>query len=99
MTVQILAMTSLNPGAESALNEYLSVVGPLMESAGAKLIKRFEVSKDLVGQNEFQFVTLVEYPDEEAVKKVFDSDAYESLAQIKQLAFSSYQISTVVNAG
>ena len=92
MAIQLLAMTSLNPDAESALNAYLNVVGPLMESAGAKIVSRFELSENIAGSSEFQFVTVVEYPDEASVKTVFESEEYRSLAKVKKLAFSKYQV-------
>ena len=85
MTVTILAMTSINPDAEHALDKYLSVVAPLMQSAGAKIISRFELSDSVAGSSEFQYVTLVEYPDEASVRKVFDSREYKSLDELKQL--------------
>ncbi|PZD73660.1 hypothetical protein C1752_02040 [Acaryochloris thomasi RCC1774] len=97
MTIQLLAMTSVNVGAESALNKYLSVVGPLMQSAGAKIIDRFELANSIVGSNEFQYVTLIEYPDEASVSKVFDSEEYGSLDEVKRIAFSKYQVSVIVS--
>lgn len=97
MTIQILAMTSLNIGAQDALNEYLSVVGPLMESVGAKLTNRYEFSESVVGINEFQFATLVEYPDQDAVTAVFGSKEYAALDQVKKVAFSKYQVSVVAS--
>lgn len=96
MTIQLLAMTSINPDAASALDRYLSVVGPLMDSVGAKVIRRFELSDCIAGSSAFQFVTLIDYPDEASVKKVFDSELYKSLKEVKRLAFSKYQVNKVV---
>ncbi len=98
MIVQLLAMTSTNPDAESALNKYLSVVGPpLMELAGAKAISRFELSDKIVGANEFHFVTLIERPDEASVGRALDSKEYKSLEEVKKLAFSKYQVNAIVS--
>jgi uncharacterized protein (DUF1330 family) len=88
-------MTSVNAGGESALNKYMSVVGPLMESAGAKVINRFELSTSIAGTNDFQFMTLVEYPDQASVSRVFDSDEYKSLKDLKKIAFSKYQVNVI----
>lgn len=92
MTVTILAMTSINSDAKHALEKYLQVVQPLMQLAGAKIVSRIQVSESVVGTSEFQYVTIVEYPDEASVKKVFDSEEYKSLDEVKQLAFSKYQV-------
>lgn len=90
-----MALTSLNPDGQTALEQYLSVVGPLMQSAGANLVCRYELRDGIAGENEVQFVSIIEYPDEAAVKLVFESDVYKSLAQAKKLAFTKYQVSSV----
>jgi len=97
MTVTILAMTSINPDNERALEQYQSVVGPLMQTAGAKIVSRLELSDCVVGSNEFQYATVVEYPDEASMRKVFDSEEYKSLDEVKQLAFSQYQVNTTIS--
>jgi len=96
MAVQIVAVTSLNSGADTALSEYLNVVGPLMQSAGAKILSRFELSDNIAGSNEIQYVSVIEYPDEASVKLVFDSDEYKLLEKVKRQAFSKYQVSMAV---
>lgn len=95
MPVQLLAMTTLNPDSEASLDKYLRVVGPLMESANAKLINRFELTESIAGVNDIQFVSLIEYPDKESVRLVFDSNEYKSLDKVKKLAFAKYQINVI----
>ena len=95
MPVQLVALTSLNPDAESDLETYLAVVGPLMESAGASIINRYQLSESIAGDNDFQFVTLVEYPDKASVHEVFDSDKYKSLTETKRRAFAKYQVNVI----
>lgn len=96
MAVQVVAITSLNSDAGGALDEYLNVVGPLMQSAGAKIISRFELGDSVVGSNEIQYVSVIEYPDEASLKLVFQSDAYKSLEKVKKQAFSKYQVNLAV---
>lgn len=96
MTIQLVALTCLNPDAENALDEYLRVVGPLMHVAGARLISRFELLDTIAGNNTVQYVSVVEYPDEASIKSVFESDEYKSLESIKRQAFSTYQVSTAI---
>ena len=97
MTIKLLAMISINPNAEEALDKYLGVVGPLMQTAGAKILDRFELIDSIAGKKEIQYVTLIEYPDEDAVKQVFDSEEYRSLDDVKRVAFSNYQVSMAVS--
>ena len=85
-------MSSLRDDSGEALDEYLAVVSPLMEAAGAKLISRYEVSENLSETELPQFVSVIEYPDEEAVQMVFGSPAYLSLKDVKERAFSRYDV-------
>jgi len=66
-----------------------------MESAAAKVLARYELSDSIVGDNQVQFVTLIEYPDEASVKSVFDSEEYKSLDKIKLAAFSKYEVNVL----
>lgn len=94
MTIQLVAMTSIKPDAQNALDKYLRVVGPLMQSAGATLIRRYELVDSIAGDKEIQYVSVIEYPDEASISLVFDSAEYQSLEETKKQAFSKYQVST-----
>ena len=95
MTVTVLALTTLRPGGEVALQAYLATVGPLMQAAGAQLVSRHAVSRVLAGKGTLRHVSLVSYPSEQAVRQVFDSPAYRALDRIKEAAFSHYEVSTL----
>ncbi len=85
-------MTTLKPGGASALDEYLRVAGPLMEKAGATLISRHEVAENLSGSDLPQFVSVVEYPDADAVRMVFNHPDYIALKPVLDRAFSRYDV-------
>jgi uncharacterized protein (DUF1330 family) len=95
MPLTVLALTTLRPGGEAALQAYLDVVSPLMQAAGARLISRHAVSRAVAGDSPAQFVSLVEYPSEAAIRQVFESPAYLALDRIKAEAFSQYQVSVL----
>lgn len=92
MPTTVLAMTTLRPGGENALGRYLAVVGPLMDKAGARLISRYEVQQNLSGTDLPQFVSIIEYPDAEAVRMVFESLEYHALKPVLHAAFSRYDL-------
>ena len=92
MTKIVLAMTSAKADGSEALEKYLSVVTPLMEAAGARLISRYEASENLSGSEPPQYVSIVEYPNDDAIRMVFDHPEYCSLKQVKDLAFSRYDV-------
>ncbi|OYX24061.1 MAG: hypothetical protein B7Z10_09960 [Rhodobacterales bacterium 32-66-7] len=76
MPTTLLALTSLRPGGDGALHRYLEVVGPLMQTAGARLINRYEVKRTLSGSDLPEVVSIIEYPDTEAVRRVFEAAEY-----------------------
>ena len=92
MPVTILAMTTVNPNGQDALETYLSVTGPLLEKAGAKLVSRNEVAEAIIGERPAQFMTLIEYPNRDAVAGVFESESYQSLRSVRDKAFTHYDI-------
>jgi uncharacterized protein (DUF1330 family) len=92
MPLTVLALTTLRPGAEAALQTYLDVVGPLIEAAGARLISRHAVSRVLAGDGPADIVSLVDYPSDAALKQVFESPSYLALDGVKAKAFSQYQV-------
>jgi len=95
MSVTVIALVTINEEAPVALAAYLEVTGPLLEKAGAKIVKRFEISEAVVGQQPAQSVVIVEYPNRDAVSQVFESDEYQSVKVIRDEAFTNYQISIV----
>ncbi|MEL6225148.1 MAG: DUF1330 domain-containing protein [Cyanobacteria bacterium J06627_8] len=95
MAIRLVALTSLNPGMQDKLDEYMNVVGKLMSAADAEIVERYELQADIVGDGEFQFVTIVDYPDQAAVDSVFKSAEYLALSDVKESAFSCYQIYTI----
>ncbi len=92
MSVTVVAMTSINEDEPMALAQYLSVTGPLLERAGAKILKRFTVNEVVVGHRPAKTVFIVEYPSREAVEMVFGSEEYKSVIPARDTAFSEYNV-------
>lgn len=92
MTKTVLAMTTIKAEGGEALARYMSVVTPLMEAAGARLINRYEVSENLSGSELPKYVSIIEYPDDRAVQMVFEHPDYTSLKEVKDMAFSRYDV-------
>lgn len=91
MPLTVLALTSLRPGGDAALSQYLVVVGPLMQAAGARVLSRHAVQETLAGAAP-EFVSLVEYPDRAALAAVFDHPDYRALQAVKDQAFTRYEV-------
>ena len=92
MTVTVIALLSINEDEPAALGEYLRITGPLLDRAGAKILKRFELSEIVVGPRPAQTAVIVEYPDRAAVDMVFKSGEYQRAIPARDRAFSRYNI-------
>ena len=95
MTVTVLATVTLAEDQAPALAKYLDVTVPLLERAGAKIIKRFKIIDVLVGHRPAQTVVIVEYPDLAAVDSVFSSPEYLAVIPMRDIAFPDYNVSIV----
>lgn len=90
--VTLLAMTTLRANQTEALELYLSAVLPLVEKAGGKLIERYEVAETIVGESGPKFVSIITYPNEAALERVFQSKEYKAIEGVRESAFSSYSV-------
>lgn len=93
MPVTVIALLSLNEEDPHALGQYFAVTQPLLDRAGAKIVKRFEIKDLVAGRQLAKMAVIVEYPDRAAVDSVFESDEYKSILPIRDRAFHEYSIS------
>lgn len=93
MTVTVVAMTSINEDEPLALATYLEATMPLLERAGAKIVKRFTVNEVVVGHRPAKTVFIVEYPNKAAVEMVFNSAEYRAIIPARDQAFNEYSVS------
>lgn len=70
----------------------MAVVGPLMERASAELVGRYEVADSIAGSDPPQYVSIIDYPDDESVRQVFDDPSYQALGSARDAAFDRYEI-------
>ena len=93
MPLQVVACVTINPDEPEALEAYFNVTLPLLEEVGAKVIQTMEIGVPVVGEPIGEKLMLVEYPDEDALDRVFSSEAYTSIIPSRDKAFLSYRVS------
>lgn len=98
MTVTVVAMTSINDNEPMALAKYFATTMPLLERAGAKILKNFTINEVVVGHRPAKTVFVVEYPSREAVDSVFGSEEYQRIIPIRDLAFDEYSVTIASDA-
>lgn len=97
MTVTVIALVTINEDQPYALARYLDATMPLLEAVGARIVRRFRVEETVVGKRPAQTMIVVEYPDREAVDRVFQSETYRGIHDLRDIAFSHYSVSIVTN--
>ncbi|WP_372887701.1 DUF1330 domain-containing protein [Shimia sp.] len=95
MSVRVIAFVTIDEQQPQALARYLEATGPLLDSAGARIVQRFVLNEAVVGQRPAQSVIIVDYPDRAAVDRVFASQAYRDIIPFRDMAFRDYHVTVV----
>jgi uncharacterized protein (DUF1330 family) len=90
--VKVFALVTFNEDQAQALARYLEITEPLLEREGAKIIERFRLEDDVIGQRPAKAVIIVEYPSRQAVDNLFSCPEYQSAIPFRDLAFSTYSV-------
>lgn len=93
MTVTVVAMVSFAEGEGGALRQYLEATAPLLKRVNARVVKQFALNEVVVGHRPAKNILMVEYPNREAVDRVFQSKEYQDIIPARDRAFSTYEIS------
>lgn len=94
MTVTVIATTRLRPGldAERALGAYLEIMGPVLQEIGVDLVSRHVLSEPVVGRDVPTYVTMLTYPSEDAVRRLFQGREYQTAIPHRDAAFERYEV-------
>ncbi|MGP6087445.1 DUF1330 domain-containing protein [Antarctobacter jejuensis] len=95
MTVYVIACLSVNPEAQEEYQAYLDTALPLLERVGGKVAQHFPVGDVVVGNKLAETIMVVEYPDMDAVDRLFQSEEYKAIIPVRDRAFSTYSVSIV----
>jgi len=84
-----LVVTSIpRPDKAEQLQQYASQVMPLLIKGGGKPVARYDVIEQLGGEGGPKIVSVVKFPSAQAIKDVFASDEFKSLADLRDEAVS-----------
>ena len=89
--VNLTIVATINPVGKEELAYYLSKVGELYHEVNAKPVNKFKVTKSLIGNYTPSLVSIMEFPNMEALNQVFESDAYKELLPFREKAFSTLE--------
>ena len=89
--VNLVILAQVNPEKKEALSHYVNGVGELYQQVGAKSVGKFKLSEALIGTAPRNLASIMEFPDMNALRAVFDSDAYQALLPYRDQAFLSLE--------
>lgn len=94
--IEVVASLTINPEEPEALQAYFNVAQKLIDKVGARVVQKIELGDDVIGEKASELLMLVEYADQEAVNRVFQSDEYQSIIPEREKAFLKYNVCFVV---
>ena len=68
------------------LKEYTGQAVPLIEAAGGERLFRGQVAEVLVGRHDANFCVAFRFPDNDALRGWYNSDAYQALVPLRETA-------------
>ncbi len=83
----LVSLGVVNPDAADDLKAYQTGAGPLLMAAGAKIVGGWKFAHRLVGDRPIDTVFVAEFPNAEAIKAVWASDAYKALVPARDRGF------------
>ncbi len=83
---------TLNSKEQVAYEHYVSSTGPIFKKFEGKLLEKYKISKTIVGNQITQFVVVMEFPNDEAIKNVFECEEYKVLLPYREKAFVNLSV-------
>lgn len=87
----LLVTAQTNPEEHEALQAYVSASGELFKAAGAKPLNKFKIASQIIGNHSMDLISILEFPNADALAKVFDDEAYKALLPLRELAFTKLE--------
>ena len=89
--IVMIVLAFLNPAETEAFDNYVTGIRAQYEKVGAKTV-RHDVDQVLVGEQQPDFVMVVEFPNPQAVQQLFSSKEYQQLVPYREKAFKKLEV-------
>ncbi len=88
----LIIVAAPNPNEKEALGQYQQGAGPLFGKYGGKPVANISIAEQFHGDSPAAFVSIIEFPNDEAVKGVFGDEEYQKLIPLRDKALSSLNL-------
>ncbi len=85
--VILIIIATINPSEKEALAYYMEQMKILYTEVGAVPVKKYKIDDTLIGDEEPNIISIIEFPSEDAIEKVFKSSRYSTLISFRDKAF------------
>jgi len=85
--VNLIIVATPNPAEKAALDHYLESMHQLYQKVEAQPVAKYKISEALIGTQNPHLVSVMEFPNQEAVNQVFQGEAYQQLLPYREKAF------------
>ncbi len=90
--ITLVVTSTANQENLSALKAYVKKVMPMLLTLKGEVIKRSKIIDIFNGKKEFDFLLIMDFPSKNALLKMFNSSAYQSLIPDRNKGFISINI-------
>lgn len=74
------------------LQDYLGKIMQVFGQNGGKPVGRYKISESLSGDDSPEMVSIVSFPNEEAIKTMVQSEAFNALSELRSRVFSKLNL-------
>ena len=75
-----------------AMQAYVGKIGPVFEKNGGKFIAKYKVTEQLAGEQGPEVMAIAEFPNNEAIKEMVNSEDFKALAELRAKAYSKLNL-------
>ncbi|WP_350293981.1 DUF1330 domain-containing protein [uncultured Croceitalea sp.] len=91
LKIILIIIALANPNEKEAFEHYISQIRAQYELVGAKPVK-YPVNHVVMGEEKPDFIMVVEFPNQEALQKLFTSEDYKKLVPYREKAFTDLKV-------
>ncbi|OJJ16173.1 hypothetical protein BKI52_36005 [marine bacterium AO1-C] len=92
MKTYLVVNATPNPEGQEDLKIYSEAVGALLAKAGGQNPTRAKLEGVVKGKPDYPLMLMMEFPNGETIKNLFESEAYQKLLPHRNNAFSNLNI-------
>jgi len=84
----LIIIATINSQERDSFEYYKTEINRQYESVGATVVKRYPVLQVLAGEEKPDFIMIVEFPNQQALQKLFTSEEYKKIAPYREKGFT-----------